>query len=301
MKRRTFLKSTSGIAAAAIASSLTNSIMAVPKLVPENSKYKKTIGLQLWTVRNQMEQDKQKTLKAISDAGYYQVELGDTNDAAEILPICKDLGLEVTSSFLNWQAVCTPDAKGVPSLGTILEQAQDANLKHLVFGYINKPNRQTADQFKRYAETSNQFGEKCTKAGIQLCYHNHSFEFAPLDNGQTGFGLLMDLLDENHCKFELDVFWAKIGGWDPLETLHKLDGRVSQVHLKDLKNGSKVCFDEGQVPHEAFKELGNGNIDMATVMAVAEKIGVDQCHVEQDQSPDPIVSIGQSIDHLNSL
>ena len=98
-----------------------------------------------------MEQDKLKTLKAISDAGYYQVELGDTNDAAELLPICTDLGLAVTSSFLNWQAVCTPNAKGAPSLDKVLEQAQKANLKHLVFGYINKPNRQTSDQFKRYA------------------------------------------------------------------------------------------------------------------------------------------------------
>ncbi len=301
MKRRTFLKTTSGIASVAIASSLTNSIMAFPNSLPENSKYKKTIGLQLWTVRNQMQKDKLKTLKAISDAGYYQVELGDTNDAAELLPICKDLDLAVTSSFLNWQAVCTPDAKGIPSLDKILEQAQKANLKHLVFGYINKPNRQTADQFKRYAETSNQFGEKCAKSDIQLCYHNHSFEFAPLENGKTGFDLLIEELDENHCKFELDVFWAKIGGWNPIETLKRLNGRVSQVHLKDLKNGTKTCFDEGQVPHEAFKELGNGNIDMAKVMAVSEEIGVEQCHVEQDQSPNPIVSIGQSIDHLNTL
>ena len=275
--------------------------MALPDLLPDNSKYKKTIGLQLWTVRKQMEKDKPKTLKAISDAGYYQVELGDTNDAAKLLPICKDLGLAVTSSFLNWQAICTPNTKGVPSLDKILEQAQKANLKHLVFGYINKPNRQTADQFKRYAETSNQFGEKCATSGIQLCYHNHSFEFAPLNNGKTGFELLIEEFDKDHCKFELDVFWAKIGGWDPIETLFKLKGRVSQVHLKDLKDGSKTCFDEGQVPHEAFKDLGNGNIDMAKVMRVAEEIGVDQCHVEQDQSPNPIFSIGQSINHLNSL
>ena len=73
------------------------------------------------------------------------------------------------------------------------------------------------------------------------------------------------------------------------------------MHLKDLKVGTKVFYDEGQVPHDAFKELGSGSIDMAKVLKVAETIGVEQCHVEQDQSPDPIQSIGQSIAHLNSL
>ena len=81
----------------------------------------------------------------------------------------------------------------------------------------------------------------------------------------------------------------------------KLDGRISQLHLKDLKKGAEVCHDEGKVPNEAFKELGNGSIDMAAIMNLGEKIGVEQCHVEQDQSPDPIASIGESMKHLGTL
>jgi len=68
-----------------------------------------------------------------------------------------------------------------------------------------------------------------------------------------------------------------------------------------LIKDAETCYDEGKVPHEAFKELGNGTIDMAEVLKVSEKIGVDQCHVEQDQSPDPIVSIGQSMTHFKTL
>ena len=300
MKRRTFIKST-GIAVAGLTTSLSQSLMAFPNLIPDSSKYKDTIGLQLWTVRNQMEQDQQKTLKAIADAGYQQVELGDTETAKELVPICKDLGMQVTSSFINWQAICTPQANDVPSLDKILDQAKDAKLKHLVFGYISKENRKTADQFKQHAETANKFGEKCNAAGIKLCYHNHSFEFEKIDGEKTGFDLLMERFDNALCQFELDVFWAKIGGWDPIETLKKLDGRVTQVHLKDLQKGAAICYDEGAVPHEAFKELGNGTIDMAKILEVSEQIGVEQCHVEQDQSPDPIKSIGQSMQHLNSL
>lgn len=301
MKRRTFIKTSGAAIAGLAASSLPRSLKAFPALLPEDSKYKKTIGLQLWTVRNQMAEDKQKTLKAIADAGYYQVELGDTDTAADLLPICKDLGLKVTSSFMNWQSICTPENNGVPTLDKILDQAKAADLKHLVFGYIGKTSRETADQYKHHIEAANKFGERCKKAGIKLCYHNHSFEYAPAFNGKTGFELLMEGLDNDCCQFELDVFWTKIGGWDPIDTLKKLEGRVSQVHLKDLKKGAEVCHDEGKVPVDAFKELGNGTIDMAEVMQVSEKIGVEQCHVEQDQSPDPIDSIGQSMKHLDTL
>ena len=102
-------------------------------------------------------------------------------------------------------------------------------------------------------------------------------------------------------KFEIDVFWVKIGGRDPFETMKSLKGRMSQVHLKDLLKGSDVQHDEGQVPHEAFKELGAGSIKMKRVLTLSKKLGVEQCHVEQDQSAAPLTSIVTSINHLKSL
>ena len=96
MQRRTFFKATSTIAAAGLVGTLARPVLAIS----QDSKYKDTIGLQLWTVRNQMAEDKKKTLKAVADAGYKQVELGDTNTAAEIVPIAKDLGMNVTSCLL---------------------------------------------------------------------------------------------------------------------------------------------------------------------------------------------------------
>ena len=297
MKRRDFLKATAGAGALGLTASLARPLVAMPA----DSKYKDTIGLQLWTVRNQLKEDKESTLKAVADAGYHQVEFGDVGQGLELEPICKELGLKMTSSFINWQSICNPKNKNAPSLESLIEDAKKLGLKHLVFGYIAKNYRQTADQYRTYIERSNQFGEMCQSADIQLCYHNHAFEFEKLEGDKTGFDLFIEGFDPKNCKFELDVFWAKIGGWAPCETLKRLDGRVSQVHLKDLKIGAQVCYDEGKVPHDAFKELGNGSIDMAKVMAIAEQIGVEQCHVEQDQSPNPITSISQSIAHLHTL
>ncbi len=297
MKRRTFIQTASLLTGSALAWQLEKSLLAMPLA----SSYRETIGLQLWTVRNQMAEDKRKTLAAVAAAGYKQVELMDTTDAKELLPICQDLGLNVTSSFINWEAVANPTGKDVPTFDAIIEQATAAKLKHLVFGYIGKGHRETVDQFKQHAENSNRFGEKIKAAGMRLCYHNHSFEFKKLTEDQCGFDVLIDNFDHQLVPFELDVFWVALGGWQPVETLRKLNGRVSQVHLKDLLKGIPTNYDEGTVPNEAFKELGNGVIDMAEVLQVSAEIGVEQCHVEQDQSPNPIVSIGQSLDHLKTL
>jgi sugar phosphate isomerase/epimerase len=297
LKRRQFIRTASLATGAALTLQLQRPLFALSS-VPA---YKENIGLQLWTVRNQMAEDKQKTLAAVAKAGYKQVELMDVSDTKELLPICKDLNLNVTSAFINWQVVANPTGKDLPTIDSIIDQAAAANLKHLVFGYIGKGHRETEDQYKQHAEKANQIGEKAKTAGMKLCYHNHSFEFKPLAGDRCGFDVFMDEFDSQLVPFELDVFWVAIGGWQPIETLRKLKGRVSQVHLKDLLKDTPVNYDEGTVPHEAFKELGNGMIDMAEVLQISAEIGVEQCHVEQDQSTDPIASIVQSISHLGTL
>jgi sugar phosphate isomerase/epimerase len=297
VKRRTFIQTTAGLSVTALAAQLARPLLAMP----QQSKYLDQIGLQLWTVRKQMEQDVPKTLKAVAEAGYKQVELMDVSSGVEIAQQAKAVGLDVKSGFINWQSVCKPDEKGVPSIDDIIATGKEIGLEHLVFGYIGKGSRETVDQMKSNAKNANELGKKAADAGLQVCYHNHSFEFEKIDGDTTGFDVLMEEFDNDLVKFELDVFWTKVGGWDPMETMKKLDGRITQVHLKDPKEGTGVIYDEGKVPAEAFQECGDGTIDMGEVMKLAGEIGAIYCHVEQDQSPDPIASIGQSIEHLKSL
>ena len=292
MHRRQFVQ----LSAAALTASLARPLLALPKDDP----YFSTIGLQLWTVRGQMKEDAAATMKAIADAGYKQVELGDPGND-ELFKLAKDNGMSVTSSFINWEILANPKSDAYGTFDKVLEAAVEHGLKHLVFGYVGKGHRETVDQYKAMAEKCNAAGESCTKAGIQLCYHNHAFEYEEIDGDKTGFDIFMAEFDKEYMKFELDVFWAKIGGWDPVETMEKLDGRISQLHLKDLAKDTPVIYDEGQVPVEAFKEVGNGSIDFAKVLKLAKKIGVEQCHVEQDQSPDPIASIGESYQFLSKM
>ena len=294
MKRRSLLKS----AAAA-------GVLGVPAILRgmlvRDDSYLDTIGLQLWTVRNQMESDPSRTLKAVAEAGYRQVELMNVLASRDIVAQARELGMQVTSAFVDWQSIGNPEADGAPRFDDILELAQALKLKHLVFGYIGRGHRESVQQFQKHAERANAAGEKCRKAGIQLCYHNHSFEFQPLQNERAGFDVLVDEFEPALVKFELDVFWAQLGGRNPLDIIRQLSGRISQLHLKDLLAGTAINYDEGAVPNDAFQELGDGVIDMAEVLNAGRKAGVSQCHVEQDQSPAPLESIVQSLQHLKSL
>lgn len=305
MKRRDFLLSTSSFLAGAVASSSAlGSLHRIPTWFErEDLPYVDNLGLQLWTVRNQMADDPKSTLQAIADAGYKQVELGSVLGMDDVIKTARDLDLQVNSAFFNWETVVRAGEDNVPTIDQIIDQAGEFGLKHLVFGYIAKGHREKADQVKSIIENANAAAEKVSQAGMKLCYHNHSFEFTPLKvNGKStcAYQMFMDGFDPKNMNFEVDVFWIKIGGWDPLETMEKLKGRVTQVHLKDLKQGTPVTYDEGKVPEDAFQELGDGTIDMKEVVLLAKKIGVQHCHVEQDQSPDPLQSIVQSIQHMQA-
>jgi sugar phosphate isomerase/epimerase len=298
LNRRSFATS---LTTAAVLSGLVP-VRAFAHLMEDAPSYLTNIGIQLYTLRNQMAENPAATIRSVAKAGYKQIELMDVMDAPKLMPIAKENGLTASSAFLKWNILGeAKPAADIPTMDQAIEVATKHGIKYLVFGYIGKGNRETADQFKATAERSNVAGEKCKKAGLQLCYHHHSFEFQPLPGGKTGMDLFIEGFDKELCQFEIDVFWLAIGGWDPVQTLEKLAGRVAQVHLKDLQPKTPTIFDEGQVPKEAFKEVGAGTIDMKSVLAVSKKTGVVQCHVEQDQSPDPIASIQLSMKNLKSM
>lgn len=293
MLRRNFLRA-GAVGAAAF---LTRSAWALPVASP----YMKTLGLQLYTLRNQLSQDTPGTLKAVADAGYYQVEHMRVVGGEPVFSAARDVGLKVTSAMMDWKTLVAPSEPNVPSFGETLDLAVEQKLDFLVIPYVGKGHRETADQLKSLAQRANRAGAACRKAGIQLCYHHHSFEFATLPTGETGWDVFVKEFDPDLVKFEIDVFWATIGGLDPVKTIRGLKGRVAQLHLKDMLKGTPTNHDEGTVAKEAFQEVGDGVVDWTAVLAAAQFAGAKQCHVEQDQSPDPIASIGQSIRYLKTL
>jgi sugar phosphate isomerase/epimerase len=211
----------------------------------------------------------------------------------------RDSGLALHSSHFEWDSVVNPKDDSYSDFSKILDKAKEVGLKHLVIPYLADGNRKTLDDYKKVAAHANKAAALAKSAGIQLSYHNHNFEFEPKENGVSGFDVFVKEFSAD-MKFELDVFWVKAGGLDPVELVNKLKGRVTQLHLKDLKKDIPIPS-YSSVPADAFQEVGDGIIAMAPLLAAAQEAGVEHCHVEQDQSPDALASIKQSIDFLNKL
>ncbi|WP_035603073.1 sugar phosphate isomerase/epimerase [Haloferula sp. BvORR071] len=293
MNRRSFLYSS---AAGSLALAPSSRLMAA--LAKDNS-YRANIGIQLYTLRDALKADAAGTLKKVAEAGYKQVEPFGFPNCQPLIDGAKDAGLAINSTHFEWDSVIKPKDEGMSDFKKIVDRAKELGLSHMVIPYLQDDVRKTLDDYKKIAANANKAAEITKAAGIQLSYHNHAFEFQPKEGGKTGYDIFMDEFSPD-MKFEVDVFWIKVGGHDPAALIEKLKGRVSQLHLKDLKDGLKLP-EYGTIPQDSFKELGNGIIPMEPIIEAAAKAGVKHCHVEQDFSPHPLESIKESVDYLAKL
>lgn len=293
MNRRKFLRSA---AATSLALGYGNPLFALEA----DNRYRRNIGIQLYTLRNELEKDAPGTLKQVAAAGYKQVELYGFPKADAMIAAAKDAGLAIHSSHFEWDSVVNPKDDALSDFARILDAAKSLGLRHLVIPYLQDGNRRTLDDYKKVAANANKAAAMCKQAGIQLSYHNHNFEFEPKEGGKSGYDVFIEEFSTD-MMFEIDVFWVKAAGIEPVDLIRKLKGRVSQLHLKDLKTGLELPSYATSLPKDAFQELGDGIIPMEPVIAAAKEAGVEHCHVEQDQSPDPIASIRQSAEYLGRL
>jgi sugar phosphate isomerase/epimerase len=256
----------------------------------------RTIGVQLYTVRGVLPKQPAETLKAIHDIGYREIE-ATYGGLDKIWPDVQSSGLKAVSIHLDNTLM---NAGKEDDLARAIDQVKKWGFAYAVFPYLPPAERGGLDKIRILVEKLNKAGEKCRAAGLQFAYHNHAFEFEPMD-GTSGFQVMVDGLDPKLCGFELDCFWVSVAGHDPVELLGKLKGRVPLVHLKDKPAGFPVMYKES-VDRSAFKEVGNGSIDWKAVLRAAESAGVQHYFVEQDQTPgDPLESLKQSFAFLFKL
>ena len=308
--RRTFLRNsviaTAGVSLLGCGSGATESSAAeaTDKTAMEQPlPYLETLGIQLWTVRDQMAIDPALTLKTLKELGYYQVEFGRTPDVLQHKAICDDLGLKINSSFINWNTVTggwkySPDDTPY-EFAEVIDNAGEAGLSHLVFGYLRPEERTSADDWKRLADQLNEAGMKCKDQGIQLTYHNHNFEWDPVE-GTTGWDILTERMDGGLVPWELDLFWAQIAGQDARSVMTAAKDRLELLHLKQLHPGTPVVTRIADVPADAFEELPDGEMPIKELMRYGKELGVAHCMVEQDGNYEEtsLKSAGKSIDFL---
>ncbi len=289
LSRRNFIRNTTLLGSVAL---IHPNLFCTPK--------KGYIGLQLYTVRDAMQNDPVATLAAISKMGFNSVE-GATYtgsqqfygmDPKTFAKVLSDNGLVMPSSHYRLGEELE---NGQPVRGTILhewEKAVDdaaaAGASYMVCAYLSAPERGDLDHYKYIAGELNKAGEVCRKKGLQLCYHNHDFEF-DMQGDTYPFNVLLDNTDKELVKLELDLYWTKKAGQDPIALFDKHPGRFPLWHVKDMDN----------TPEKKFTEVGNGVIDFKAIFAASSKAGLKYFFVEQDICPgSPFDSIKQSIAYI---
>ncbi len=295
MHRRSFLKTTSLYSAG---------ILAAPALSSFLSAEKPAIGLQLYTVRDAMQADPTGTLAKVAGIGYNSLE-GATYTGTEkfygmdpktFSGVLKTNGLVMRSCHYR---LGEDGSGGVLTdgvfKGTILhdwdkavEDAHALGIKYMVWAWLSPKERLGLDHYKKMAGDFNIAGEKCKKAGIQFCYHNHDFEFDKQD-GKYPYDVLLNDTDAQLVKMEMDLYWVTKAGQDPITLINQHPGRFPLWHLKDMDNTSE----------HAFTEVGNGVIDFKKIFTNKEKSGMKYFFVEQDKCPgSPFDSITKSISYI---
>ena len=246
--RRTFVKSAALLSVGALVSP---ALLAAPKSY---------IGLQLYTVREAMQKDPAGTLARLAQLGYNSVE-GATYTGSQkfygmtptaFAALLKKNGLIMPSSHYR---LGEEQEKGLPVQGTMLhgwdqavDDAAQVGVKYMVCAYLSEAERGGLDHYKYVADQLNKAGERAKKAGIQLCYHNHDFEFAPQDGGKLPYDLLLSATDKELVKMELDLYWATKAGKDPVALFKQHPGRFPLWHVKDMD----------KTPKQNFTEVGSG-------------------------------------------
>lgn len=286
--RRSFIKSSAFISAG---------LFLAPSLL--NNKKKSLVGLQLYTVRDAMQKNAADTISKIAKIGFTSVE-GATYTGTQnfygmapkaFAEVLKDNGLIMPSCHyrLGEEKVNGEIVKGtmLHEWDKAVDDAAAVGLKYMVCAYLSVDERKGLDHYKYVADQLNIAGEKCKKAGIQLCYHNHDFEFVQQDN-QYPFDILLGA-DKDLVKMEMDLYWVNKAGKDPIQLFNDHPGRFPLLHLKDMDNTAQ----------HAFTEVGNGVINFKEILKHSKKAGLQYFFVEQDKCPgSPFDSITQSLKYI---
>ena len=183
-----------------------------------------------------------------------------------------------------------------------LESAKIIGQSYIVNPWIPEDVRKQPDVWQKAAETFNRAGEASKKAGIQFAYHNHWFEFLPV-NGKLPYDILLEACDPNLVKMELDLCWITVAGADPLKYFDRYPGRFPLVHVKDVKTLPKITTGGPQNFGDTvdLTEVGSGIIDWKRIFAQSDKAGLKHYIVEHDRPAAPFDSIKTSYEYLQKL
>jgi sugar phosphate isomerase/epimerase len=243
------------------------------------------IGLELYTVRNEMAVDVDATLDKVAAAGYREVEFAGyfNHDLVKLRDKLNHVRLAAVACHVGMADV---EAKWDDTL----KAAKMLGHKWIVVASTPRGSFASVDSLKALAARFNAVGRKANDAGMRFGYHNHEVEFKPVE-GVVPYDILLSNTDPKVVDFEMDIYWITMAGGDPLAYFAKYPGRFRIIHAKDTS---------GPPAHE-MRDVGSGTIDWKRLFRRRGQARIEHVFVEHDNPKDPWVSVRSSYKYLHDL
>ena len=231
------------------------------------------LGLQLYSVRDEAKKDMPGVLEAVAQLGYQGVEFAGffELDPAQLRQLLASLGLIAVGTHTPYR-----DIDG--NIDRVIEDHHALGTAYCTIPYYKA---ESVAAWREFAEKLNGFARRFHDEGIKLSYHNHQFEFEPIE-GNTPFAILREVCDPTLLGLELDVAWAQKGGHDPADLITSLGAQCPLIHLKDLSQAGDDA------------DIGTGLVDMGAVLKAADGAGVVWGIVERDSAPPPTLKSAEA-------
>ena len=267
------------------------------KIHAANPLKKNNIGLQLYSVRDDLARNFDKTIKEVIAIGYKKLEAAGYNDGKfygkqpqELRKYLNDLGAELTGSHTGSGLLDPANEQEWDFWRKNMEATKQAGCKWIVQAYYPENQVQTLDDVKKLANQFNKLGEMAKKYNLQFAYHNHVTEFHKIQ-GQIPYDLLLENTDPQLVTFQMDTAQIYYGGGDCLEYLKKYPGRFTNWHVKDANPDGL-----------GSTELGKGTIDFYSLFQYAKKAKLKDFYVEQERyNMTPLQAIQYDYEYLSKL
>lgn len=287
--RRTFIHRAGAFASAALVSPLSQ----------PRRRYK--LGLQLFTLRAALRQDVEDTLKRVAAMGYEELETYGFDpegirfyglEAKAFAQRLRDHKLTTPSGHYDLNRFVSSSVDDLKRyVDRCIEGAHAVGHAYITWPLVDEGFR-TIEKFKLVAERLNIAGGQIKKAGLQLAYHNHDFEFVD-QNGQIGYDIILKETDPALVKLQMDLYWIVRGSKiSPHEWFKRQPGRFVMWHVKDIHRTSGD-----------YTEVGNGTIDFTRIWPDASLAGLKHFFVEQggNFTHDPFRSVADSAEYVKRV
>jgi len=246
------------------------------------------IGVQLYTLRDQLAEDFEGTLRHVAGLGYEGVEFFHYGDipAARMKELLDELGLKAIGCHIQLSSL-------KDNLQAEIDYLKTIGSKYAICPWLPEELR-SVEAWQQHLVDLAAIGKACTEQGIELMYHNHDFEFSTRIDGQMVFEALFERVPAEDLKVEMDIGWVQFSGIDPVAYIQKYAGRLPLLHLKDY-------LKESRDPEKTIDtvELGEGDLPLEAIVKAASDADVEWIIVEQDSCTNPpLESVATSMNWL---